>query len=326
MPSYDVTSVHMGGRWRTWRQAMAESLYGEPGFYRTPGVPAQHFRTAAHTGSTWAGAIARLAAEVDDALRTPSEFTVVDVGAGGGELLAELSRIAPERWSLVGVDVAERPPGLPSRIDWQRGFPKGVAGLVLAVELLDVVPVNVVEFTNQGLCVVEVDEDGVERVGDPADPEDRAWVSRWWPLRAVGERAEVGTRRDEIWRELTAGIGAGLALAVDYAADPERVLGGTLSGYRDGRRRVPAPDASMDLTAHVLFDSMLQAGDVTLSQREALRRLGVEANPPDYQGDSDAYLAELTRASEAAELLNPHGLGSFTWLAHHAGVTTSLSR
>lgn len=303
---------------------MAESLYGEPGFYRSPAVPAQHFRTAAHTGSTWAGAIAVLATEVDEALRTPRDFTLVDVGAGGGELLAELAKIAPARWRLVGVDVAERPPGLPGRVEWQRGFPEGVAGLVLAVELLDVVPVNVIEFTDQGVCVVEVDEDGFERLGDPADLGDLEWAARWWPLRALGERAEVGSRRDELWRDLTAGLGAGLAVAVDYAADPDRVLGGTLSGYRDGRRRLPAPDASMDLTAHVLFDSLLQKGDVTLSQREALRRLGVKADPPDYRGDSDAYLAELTRASEAAELLNPLGLGGFTWLAHHVGIKTSL--
>jgi SAM-dependent MidA family methyltransferase len=305
---------------------MAESLYGDPGFYRTPGVPAQHFRTAAHTGPTWATAIATLAAEVDEALRARPDFTIVDVGAGGGELLSALASIAPERWSLVGVDVAERPPGLPSRVDWQRRFPEEVCGLVLAVELLDVVPVNIIEFTDHGLAVVEVDEDGQERIGDPADLEDREWVAQWWPLRAIGERAEVGSRRDEIWRELTAGVAAGLALAVDYAADPERVVGGTLSGYRDGRRRLPAPDASMDLTAHVLFESLRQQGDVMLSQREALRRLGVEATPPDYQGDSDSYLADLTRASEAAELLNPLGLGGFTWLAHHVGVTTSLTR
>lgn len=303
---------------------MAESLYGEPGFYRAAGTPARHFRTAAHTGAVWARAIAALAGEVDVALRSPIDFTLVDVGAGGGELLTEVAAIAPERWTLIGVDVAERPPGLPERIGWQRQFPDGVRGVVLAVELLDVVPVNVVEFTDHGLCVVEVDEDGCERTGDPADPSDQSWVTRWWPLRAPGERAEVGSRRDEIWRELTSAVAAGLALAVDYAADPERVLDGTLTGFRDGRRRRPAPDASMDLTAHVLFESLRQEGDVMLSQREALRRLGLDAHPPGYQGNPDSYLAELAQASEAAELLNPNGLGGFTWLAHHAGVRTSL--
>jgi SAM-dependent MidA family methyltransferase len=299
---------------------MAESLYGDPGFYRTSGAPAQHFRTAAHTGQTWAAAIAALATQVDDALGHRADFTVVDVGAGGGELLAELAEIAPGRWSLVGVDVAERPAGLSRKVDWQRGFPQGVHGVALAVELLDVVPVNVIELTSAGPCVVEVDEDGFERIGPPADPDDTDWINKWWPLNSPGERGEVGVRRDEMWRDITSRVSAGIAIAVDYAADPERVVDGTLTGYRDGHRRLPAPDATMDLTAHVLFESLRQDGDTMLSQREALRRLGVTATPPKYEGDGDAYLAELTRASEAAELLNPYSLGGFTWLLHPVGV------
>jgi hypothetical protein len=80
----------------------------------------------------------------------------------------------------------------------------------------------------------------------------------------------------------------------------------------------------MDLTAHVLFESLLVEGDVLLSQREALRRLGVAATPPEYRGDGDTYLAELTKASEAAELLNPYGLGGFTWLWHSVGMKLPL--
>lgn len=305
---------------------MAESLYGDPGFYRTPGAPAQHFRTAAHTGSTWAQAVATLATQVDDALGNRADFAVVDVGAGGGELLAALAEIVPGRWSLVGVDVADRPAALSRRVDWQRGFPQDVHGLVLAVELLDVVPVNVIELTAAGPCVVEVDEDGFERLGDPADPDDTEWITSWWPIQHQGDRAEVGSRRDEMWRDVTSRVAAGVALAVDYAADPSRVLDGTLTGYREGRRRLPAPDASMDLTAHVLFESLRDDGDTVLAQREALRRLGIHATPPEYRGDGEAYLAELTRASEAAELLNPYTLGGFTWLLHPVGVTLPMLR
>ena len=314
----------MGGKWRTWRQAMAESLYGDPGFYKTAGAPGQHFRTAAHTGQAWANAIAKLATEVDLALGERADFTIVDIGAGGGELLGALAETTPARWSLVGVDVAARPPGLSGRVAWQRGFPDQVHGLLLAVELLDVVPVNVVELTDQGPCVVEVDEDGFERIGDPADPADCQWLAQWWPIGATGDRAEIGSRRDEMWRDITSRVATGLAVAVDYAADPARVLDGTLAGYRDGHRRLPAPDASMDLTAHVLFESLLEDGDVLLSQREALRRLGVAATPPEYHGDGDAYLAELAKASEAAELLNPYSLGAFTWLLHAVDVKLPL--
>jgi SAM-dependent MidA family methyltransferase len=304
---------------------MTDSLYGEGGFYRSSGVPSRHFRTAAHTGSSWARAIAALAASVDEAVGSPDDFAVVDVGAGGGELLAELATIVPPHWSLLGVDVAPRPDGLPTRIKWQRQFPRSVHGVVLAVELLDVVPLDVVELTDELPRVVEVDEDGIERLGEPATPDDRDWLTRWWPLHSPGDRAEVGRPRDELWRQITDRVESGLALAVDYAADPSDHIAGTLAGYRDGRHREPVPDASMDLTAHVLFESLQRDGDVVLAQREALRRLGVQASPPEYRHDPAAYLADLERASETAELLNPYGLGGFTWLLHSVGIDPLLA-
>jgi SAM-dependent MidA family methyltransferase len=312
-------------QWRTWREAMTDALYGDGGFYTTAGVASRHFRTAAHTGSTWARAISTLASQVDDALGLPEDFTVVDVGAGGGELLAELAESAPDRWSLVGVDVAQRPADLAARVGWQRQFPAAARGLVLAVELLDVVPLDVVELGDELPHLIEVDEQGAERPGPPASTEDREWLARWWPLRARGERAEVGTPRDQMWKEITDGLDAGLALAVDYAANPLEQIAGTLAGYRHGRHREPVPDTSMDLTAHVLFEALRQDGDQLLSQREALRRLGITAAPPDYEANPGGYLADLARASEAIELLNPDGLGGFAWLLHAVGIRQPLA-
>ncbi|HVY09262.1 MAG TPA: SAM-dependent methyltransferase [Mycobacteriales bacterium] len=306
--------------WRTWRQAMADALYGDGGFYVGTDVPARHFRTAAHTGQVWATAMAELGRRVDSALGEPDAFTFVDVGAGGGELLTRLAELAPPRWSLLGIDVARRPPALPARVGWQRQFPDEVHGVVLAVELLDVVPLDSVELTADGMRVVEVDDEGLERIGAKAEPADRDWIARWWPLRALGERAEVGHPREAMWREITDRISSGLALAVDYAANPAEHLAGTLTGYRNGHPRTPVPDGSMDLTSHVLFESLLSAGDTLLAQREALRRLGVVATPPDYRNDPEVYLTELTRASEAAELMNPYTFGGFTWLLHPVGI------
>jgi SAM-dependent MidA family methyltransferase len=303
---------------------MTDALYGDGGFYLTSGVPSRHFRTAAHIGTGWSDAIAALATRVDEALGEPEDFTVVDVGAGGGELLAHLTESAPDRWSLIGVDVAARPSDLPTNVRWQRQFPHGVRGLVVAAELLDVVPLEVVTLGTDVPRIVEVDEEGAERIGPPASVEDRDWLAKWWPLRTPGDRAEIGRPRDHLWHDMTNGLEAGLAIAIDYAANPMEHLAGTLSGYRDGRHREPVPNTKMDLTAHVLFESLRQPGDVLLTQREALRRLGVTAEPPDYEADPTRYLANLTRATEAAELLNPEGLGGFTWLLHQVGVTLPL--
>jgi len=307
---------------------MTDALYGPEGFYRRPGAPAAHFRTAAHASPLWARAVRELAQRVDATLGSPADFSLVDVGAGGGELLREIAREAPKRWRLVGVDLAPRPEGLCDRIEWCKTPPAEVVGLVLAVELLDVVAVDVVEQTDDGPRLVEVDEDGAERLGDPPSPTDIEWLARWWPLADEGDRAEIGRPRDELWAAVVGTVSRGVAVAVDYAADPRRDVAGTLTGYREGRQVVPAPDGSCDITAHVLLSSCAAAagGEATLlSQREALLSLGLSGARPSYDGDPAGYVVALSDASEAAELLDPSGLGGFSWLVQPRGIPTPVT-
>jgi SAM-dependent MidA family methyltransferase len=313
--------------WRRWRTAMADALYGPDGFYLRSGAPAAHFRTAAHTSPLWPAAWARLAQSV--AQHVP-RMTVVEIGAGGGELLRGLAAHVPPHWRLVGVDVCPRPPGLPDRIEWRAEAepPASFDGLLVAVEWLDVVPVDVAERTADGLRLVEVRRDGDERLGALVEGDDEAWSTRWWAPGDVGDRVEIGRSRDAAWAEAVGALGRGLAVAVDYAVDPRRDLAGTLTGYRDGRQVAPVPDGSCDLTAHVLMEScaaaVAGAQPRLLTQREALRSLGVDASRPAYDGNPHAYLAALQATGEAAELLDPGGLGGFTWLMHAKGVPSPI--
>jgi SAM-dependent MidA family methyltransferase len=303
---------------------MADALYGEGGFYRAAATPGQHFRTAAHTSPAWAHAMAGLCRRVDEALGRPDDFAVVDLGSGGGELITGIAGTAPERWRLVGVDVTPRPPALPPRVEWAESLPATFTGVLLAVEWLDVVPVDVAEQTESGARLVLVDPDGGERLGPPLAAADLAWLHRWWPLVDVGDRAEIGSSRDEAWVAASARLRRGVAVAVDYPAVPARDVGGTLTGYRDGRQTVPVPDGSTDLTAHVLMQSCAAAVEVDrselLTQREALQRLGVAAERPAYTGDPASYVAALSAAGDAAELLDPGGLGGFSWLVQSTGT------
>nr|WP_234380769.1 SAM-dependent methyltransferase [Streptomyces sp. CMB-StM0423] len=60
-----------------------------------------------------------------------------------------------------------------------------------------------------------------------------------------------------------------------------------------------------------------------MSQREALRGLGLDGSRPPLalaSTDPAGYLRRLATAGQAAELLDPAGLGGFTWLAHHVGI------
>jgi SAM-dependent MidA family methyltransferase len=308
----------------TWREATQAALYGPGGFYRRPEGPAGHFRTSVHASPLFAGAILRLA-------RASGADSVVDVGAGRGELLRALHRLDPSL-ALHGVDLAGRPGGLPSQIGWSAELPHGTTGLLVANEWLDNVPVDVVEQTDRGPGVVEVDPaTGQERVGDEPPADDLAWLDRWWPIAEPGDRAEIGRLRDEAWSAAIGSLTRGLAVAIDYAHDRgARPVYGTLCGYRGGRAVPPVPDGSCDITAHVALDACAAAGETAgatatlrTTQRDGLRALGVRGARPSLElahAAPRAYLQKLQHAGAEAELLDPGGLGGFGWLVQGVGV------
>jgi SAM-dependent MidA family methyltransferase len=272
--------------------------------------------------------------DVDTRLGHPQQLDVVDLGAGRGEVLSALLDAAdPEllrRLAPVAIDVRARPADLDRRITWVTGeapdaVPHDLHGLLLAHELLDEVPLDVVEVDDDGrVRLVLVDADGLESLGpDLDDADDLAWLAAWWPVDEPGTRAEIGRPRDDLWARCVERLARGTALAVDYAhtraeRDSGRYDRGTLSAYRDGRQVVPVPDGSANLTAHVAVDSVaLAVGGELTTQREALRALGIDAELPASslaEHDPSAYADALQAASDAAELLDPSGLGAFVWL------------
>ncbi|HJR89718.1 MAG TPA: SAM-dependent methyltransferase [Aeromicrobium sp.] len=297
-----------------WREAWHEALYGPDGFFLTD-RPAQHFRTAVTASDVFAEAIARLA-------REEGLTTVVDLGAGGGELLTRLSRI-DAGLTLVGVDLAARPASLPTGIDWYHDLPAEFEGLLVAHEWLDNVPCDVVELDDDGVTrLVKVDpETGDERLGDPIES---AWLDAWWPLEDPGARAEIGEPRDEAWAEAVEAV-TGLAVAIDYGhLIDARPPYGSLASYREGQEVDIRPDGSRDVTAHVAVDAVCdRVGGCLERQRDALSRLGVDgARPPLEMATSDppAYVDALARASEAAELRARGGWGDFWWVVRDTRV------
>ncbi|MFJ9607879.1 SAM-dependent methyltransferase [Kitasatospora sp. NPDC101176] len=314
--------------WMRWAPAMEQALYDpDGGFYRRPEGPAGHFRTSVHASELFARAVARLLLEVDEALGRPEELALVDVGAGRGELLAgvlaELPGEVLARLRPYGVELADRPAGLPDAVRWTDAVPRGRTGLLFANEWLDNVPLDAGEVDEDGvLRYREVDTaTGEERPGEPVSAADAAWAGRWWPARQPGDRVEFGGPRDAAWAHAVAGLDRGLAVAVDYAHTAgRRPPFGTLAGFRGGREVAPVPDGSCDVTAHVALDSAAAPGLHSLwtTQRDALRALGVSGARPALalaSSDPVGYLRALSGAGEGAELTDPAGLGAFGWLA-----------
>ncbi|MGW7219339.1 SAM-dependent methyltransferase [Streptomyces sp. NPDC054826] len=350
---------------RGWRAAMRNALYGPDGFYRRPEGPAGHFRTSVHASPLFARAVAALLCRVDEALGRPRVLDFVDMAAGRGELvtgvLAALPPEVADRTRACAVEIAGRPPGLDGRIAWRAEPPRDVTGLLFANEWLDNVPLDVAEADAAGVPrLVLVDADGTEWLGPPVTGPEARWLDRWWPLHAghgpaaardrtsppgaapapgtaspgtEGLRAEIGLPRDEAWASAAGTVARGLAVAVDYGHTRDtRPPFGTLTGFRDGRQTAPVPDGSCDLTAHVALDACAAAvpgpGGRLLTQREALRALGVTAGRPPLalaSTDPAGYVRALAAAGEAAELLAPDGLGAFGWLLRPAGVPDVLT-
>ena len=313
-----------------WKEAWQESLYGPGGFYRGTAGPSAHFTTSTQ------GALGALLAEALAVLADrEGAVAVVDVGCGRGELLTHLHALRPDL-RLTGVDVVARPEDLPDAVFWLRSaggaaLPDGLADLddvlVLAHEWLDVVPCTIAQVVAPGrLAVVLVDpETGADAPTGPAPPaEEVAWCAEHWPVDdlPVGARVEVGLARDLAWSDLVSRVRRGTVLGVDYGHSlSTRPASGTLTAYRRGRVVSVVPDGSCDLTAHVAVDSLEH--DQLSTQRDALRALGLHAEPPAVElahTDPSVYLGALARSSAAAALTDPHGLGAFHWVYRRVGA------
>jgi SAM-dependent MidA family methyltransferase len=303
----------------TWKQAWDAALYGADGFFRRQ-APGAHFRTSVHASPLFAEALVAMT-------RTAGLDTVVDIGAGRGELLSAMRRLDPGL-DLLGVEVAARPPDLDASIAWTTALPDEVEGLVVANEWLDNIPCHVVEVDPDGVPrVVHVDpRTGQESLGSPLASASvpaslPAWLHRWWPLdgREPGARAEVGTTRDAAWADVVQRVTRGLAIAVDYGHTSERRPPfGSLSSYRGGRSVEVLPDASRDVSASVAVDAVAaRVGGGLRRQRDVLQELGVRGGRPSLalaDDDPAAYLHSLASATEAAELTAAGGLGDFWWV------------
>lgn len=320
---------------------MHDALYGPSGIYRTGGGAQAHFRTSVHVSTQFADALARLVVAIDHDLGHPTVFDLVDLGADRGQLLdgitssPVLTDDLRARLRPIAVEVAPAPLD-PTGAIWVRAVPSAVHGMVIANELLDNIPVDVVQVDDdRHPRQVLVAASGQQALGAVPPPADLDWIARWWPLDEAepGDRAEVGRLRDEMWAEVVSSVRQGVALAIDYAhvtSDrlARRYAHGTLTGFRRGHQVPPVPDGSCDLTAHVALDACGTAAEATgdvasvvTTQREALSVLGVDASAPRTGGLAAGELvARLVTAGEAHELLDPMGLGAFSWLVQARGA------
>ena len=311
--------------------------------------PAAHFDTSVTMSDHVADELTLVLHSVRQRLEGDAPISVVDVGAGGGQLLTAMWQqvmttdvVFAESVHWIGIDIRSRPLGLPTSIEWWRGdapgvlethAPNGLRGLILAHEWLDDIACPVVQ-ADEGERIREVWVDpvtGAESLGPELEPESPQlqWLQKWWwPVRG---RAEVGESRDLAWQRVCARLIEGTAIAIDYGHTfEERVNGdfaaGTLAAYRGGHQVRPIPDGSCNITAHVALDAcaaMVGSGAQNTATTITRQRDVLHGDLLPSAGrsviDPRRYLAELGRANKALGVRRDHGPGSFMWLRHDIG-------
>lgn len=290
----------------------------------------------------------------------PPNFDIVEIGPGEGgfaaAVLAALRRDDEFTPKLV-YHLIERIPLLQRRQqerlrEWQEvqwsgsvgELPRIAAGCVFANEVLDNLPVHVLEKRNGELLEVCVTwEDG--RLRETLLPPLQADLASSFPVTTgdivEGQRLEVAIAAIGLIERCAAAIDRGAIVLVDYGASAAELAArpnGSLmcySGSGVDDRPLERPGAK-DITAHVnwsLVAATLQrcTNEVTdvISQREVLQRLGLSELDASLRAAHLAAAAEgtgtvavqaLSRRHALRALADPGGLGRLTVIAGVKGV------
>jgi NADH dehydrogenase [ubiquinone] 1 alpha subcomplex assembly factor 7 len=303
-------------------------------------------------------------------LGEPDPFIVMEAGAGSGRLCREVLRAEPDCASALRYVLVERSEILreqqrdllvvepfeyalgPSRPDYE-GVPEPVGGtgpivsaleelpaltvdgVVLANELLDNLPFDVVERAEDGWLEIRVgvSDTGVfHEVPVRASEELVTWLDDLDP--PVGTRVPVQHAIEEWIGDRASRLRRGVVLVLDYAVElDELVARGSqwLRTYRDHERGTNPLDepGSQDITTDVLLPTLrrdARRAGFTLayesSQAGWLRTLGIDELVAEGRarweaGAARGDLAALvgrSRITEAAALTDPAGLGAHTVL------------
>jgi len=308
------------------------------GFYTAGGGSAGRrgdFITSVEVGPLFGAVLGRWLDSVWEDLGRPDPFEVVDVGAGPGTLGRSLRAGADRCRGALRLTMVERSPEGRARHDPTVGASVADLGdvarahAIVANELLDNLPVRLLERRDSGWVEVWVGPSGMEhRIAEDLLPGCAAALADLRPGAEVPV-AEVARRWVEDALELLEP--GGRLLVFDYGATTAELAGRSRDGWlrtyrRQQRGSGPFDDpGEQDLTCEVPVD---QLPATACSDRQAawLRRWGIDEFVAEGRriwqeraGIGDlAALRARSRVGEAAALLDPTGLGAFLVLEWRA--------
>ena len=279
---------------------------------------------------------------------------ILELGAGSGRLacdvLAELLRLdcLPGHYYILEVSadlrqrqrslIARTLPDIAERIIWLEHLPTGFTGCIVANEVLDAVPVDLLHWR----------EDGIYRRCVAWENDRLVWCDRILAAGALREAAEaiavpagyiseIGLAAQALIKSLAQSLTAGAILMIDYGFGereyyhPQRDRGTIMCHYRQHAHSDPFYLPGLqDITAHVDFTAMALAGlsqDLTLAgytgQAQFLINCGItELLAQTSASDAAKYAPQ---AAAVQKLLSPAEMGElFKAIAWSKGIDDPL--
>ena len=345
------------GGWIGFDRFMDMALY-EPGLGYYHGGAAKFgaagdFVTAPEISSLFGRTLARLVADVLAA----TAGNVLELGPGTGRLaadvLGELDRldVLPGRYELLDLSPELRsrqratinalPPAIATRAHWLDELPPEIRGVVIANEVFDALPVQLVAWRENGVL-----ERGVVRSSTGFAWEDRpiadprlAAAAAALPVRATDAPyvSEINLRAHALVDALASRLVTGALICIDYGFSraefyhPQRASGTLMCHHRHMAHPDPfVLPGLQDITAHVDFTALAETGMAAGlqvagygTQAGFLIDLGITDLLAQTDPSDAARYAPL--AAQTQQLLSPAEMGElFKVLALTRGIDGAL--
>lgn len=289
----------------------------------------------------------------------PPDFEIVEIGPGeGGFAHAVLEAIDEDFAAAVTYRLVERVPMVRERQRERLGDRRGVVwsesitelpdishGCVFANEVLDNLPVHLVEMREgvlQELCVSEEDGELVLEGRDPSNPELLGFLERTGTTLDEGRRMEVTLAGESLIARVAQHLHKGALVFVDYGLDTDEIArrGGTLVTYSasGADTDVLSDPGGRDITAHANWtsttDSLRRSGMTPTNryiQRDVLLSLGAKSLDESFKERYNVAISEgrgadavacLSRRQALGALLDRGGLGGLHVIAGLKDIPT----
>ena len=280
--------IERGGPIPFYRFMDAALYHPEHGYYRRARDPFGKdgdFFTASQLQPVFGILIASRIGSLYREMGEPSDFTVVELGPGRGEMAEFISA----RYIPLPLDAE---------------LPKSFRGVVFSNEFFDALPVHRVVWTGgeaRESLVSWRDDRFVWAAGDPVSPEIREYVERYFPASSERSSAEVNLDAVRWMERISRSLESGYVFTIDYgytAMEARRFPDGTLMSYRRhaSSEDVLADPGERDITSHVCFPALEGRGLRTV-------RFETLANTLLAAGEADQFSAALAGPDETRRRL-----------------------